>query len=223
MEFVCKKMIKEARLATTREHAIELDLNNSQPQIFLNLLKKLTGYSQNSFPMLEKYCANYQQSRRFVQDFLGISDSEAKKYMIKLFYGSKPTNNIPFIRKLFDEIDTGIKRLLQTDVCEQLKSDVCAHLDSYLNDRKHPMYSKLAYLLAEEESKILQAIVAEIEISCKVTPIRFIYDGCIFECPNISKKHEIMTVVSKISNKFGIGVKAIYHFITSIDTTYMHT
>ena len=107
-----QKLTKEARCVATRGHGIEIDMMNAQPQLFLNLLKSLDGYDKEHFSMLQKYCSHFKNYRRFISEYFDLPLGKAKTKMIQLFYGYISCGDIPFIRKLADEINFGIDQLL---------------------------------------------------------------------------------------------------------------
>ena len=105
------------------------------------------GKHFESYPMLLKYCSNRQDWRKFIADYCNLIISDSKEKLLKLFYCSAPGHEISFICKLEDEIENGIELLL--------KSEEYKYLDKCLRFRENPVYSKLAYILAEEEHRRL--------------------------------------------------------------------
>ena len=71
--------------------------------------------------MVEKYCLYYQHWRNFFVDYLNITHAESKQYLINIFFGFQPIHDIPFLRKLSDEIKAGVNQILEFKKLEELE------------------------------------------------------------------------------------------------------
>ena len=67
-------------------------------------LLKLGLWDAQKYPMLNKFTENYQAWRQAIADYEDISLADAKVELIRIFYGGKPTREIPFLLKVCDEV-----------------------------------------------------------------------------------------------------------------------
>ncbi|CAE7546453.1 unnamed protein product, partial [Symbiodinium microadriaticum] len=74
---------------------------------YRRLIKEQTykvAYLVEKYPMLNKFTENYQAWRQAIADYEDISLADAKVELIRIFYGGKPTREIPFLLKVCDEV-----------------------------------------------------------------------------------------------------------------------
>ena len=78
-----------------------------------------------------------------------------KKEIIRIFYGGRPSSDLPFLWKLEDEIEEAVDCILKMD---DFKKFEYAFLD-----RPNPKHSRFAYAIATKENEVLQHIITEIK------------------------------------------------------------
>ena len=109
-------------------------------------------------------------------EYLSIDLKEAKAEIIRIFFGGKPSCELPFLWKLKEEIDEAIDSIL---LLENFKN-----LQGYFNDRPNAKYSRFAYAIASKENEALNKIITEIELEVNAKPLCLIFDGVIIESRN---------------------------------------
>ena len=68
--------------------------------------------TDENYMMLYLYCTNYQDWRKFVQEYYNVTAKEAKIIITKIFYGGGVPDDVPFMVKLKNEIDEAVFSLL---------------------------------------------------------------------------------------------------------------
>ena len=77
---------------------IDFDMVNAHPKILLNMVREVSP--ETKFPFLEKYCANHDSWRASLGEYLGVPKAMAKVEITKIFYGARPTVELPHIMNL---------------------------------------------------------------------------------------------------------------------------
>ena len=116
-----------------------------------------------------------------------------------LFYGGKPSSNLPFLWKLKDEVETAVTNILQQEENHLL--------NSAFSNRDNPRYSKLSYFLADLETQLLHSILEDIEASTGLKPLCLIYDGAIIEADNSAKREALSKSLKECESKFNVKLK----------------
>ena len=73
-------------------------MKNAHPKLLLNEMREF--YPDVRIRPLERYCANYVRWRKAIGFYMGFSDDEAKIELTKVFYGARPSAELPFLMKL---------------------------------------------------------------------------------------------------------------------------
>ena len=73
-------------------------MKNAHTQLLLLEMKEHYPYFHT--PALERYCANYTQWREALARYAGCISDEAKAEITKIFYGSRPNTDLPFLMHL---------------------------------------------------------------------------------------------------------------------------
>ena len=69
------------------------DMVNAHPHLLVKVIK--AKGLQGDFCMLEKYCQYPSAWRAAIASYLEVDPGDAKIELIKIFYGSKPSSEIP--------------------------------------------------------------------------------------------------------------------------------
>ena len=99
--------------------------------------------------------------------------NDAKRKLIRLFFGGRPDRDLPCLWKLEDEIKETIEAIIRLDRFNKY--------NEILSNRSNPKFSRFAYLMAELENEILTKILDKVELQTGSKPICLIYDGAIIE------------------------------------------
>ena len=100
-------------------------------------------WDQDRLPLIQKFCANCKQVREGIAAYLNISIADAKLELIKLFYGARPTMQLPWTLVLSSEIVDASDLLL---ACPEL----AGHNATYAG-RPSSVFSGLRHPLAHRE------------------------------------------------------------------------
>ena len=73
-------------------------MKNAHPQLLLLEMKEHYPYFPT--PSLERYCANYTRWRESLARYAGCSSEEAKAEITKIFYGSRPSTELPLLMNI---------------------------------------------------------------------------------------------------------------------------
>lgn len=63
--------------------------------------------------MLQLFRKRFQAWRKALAQYLGVAEADAKKELIRVFYGGRPRHGIPWLRKLGHEVQTAANLILQ--------------------------------------------------------------------------------------------------------------
>lgn len=172
-----QKLSRVCRYIGLHGLGLDVDIVNAHASILLVLIfARCTN--MGNFSMLQRYCTYTAEWRKFVQKYFGVSKDNAKTELIKLQYGGQPTADIPFLRKLADEYKRAAQFLLS-------RPEYAAYTLMH-KDRKKPLFSKFASLMAAEERKMNDVIVAEVDAATGKRCMINIFDGDVFHCTSIA-------------------------------------
>ena len=107
-----QKLTKEARHAAFGSHCAEIDAPCCHPRLLVLKLKTWYLWDANKFPMLKIFVEHYQAWRACLAKYMNVDIDVAETELTRLFYGGKPTVELPFLLKLADEIQLAAKTLL---------------------------------------------------------------------------------------------------------------
>ena len=80
------------------EYSVDIDMENAHPRLLLNLAKETSP--ETKLPFLERYCAHYKRWRQALAEYLGAPIKVAKIEITKIFYGSRPAAELPFLTQM---------------------------------------------------------------------------------------------------------------------------
>ncbi|CAL1171366.1 unnamed protein product [Cladocopium goreaui] len=167
-----QKLTREAR-GKAFPHAIEIDAACCHPRLLLRKLRDMGLDEAGSFQMLRLFCENYKSWRSVLAQYLCIDVQEAKKELIRIFYGGNPRFDIPWLRKLGEEVQAAAHLILQ--------DHRHTHLSDLYNDRRHPEFSRLCSLLSFDEADLLDTIRTHAHVKMEVA----LFDGGIVSCTSV--------------------------------------
>ncbi|CAL1142580.1 unnamed protein product [Cladocopium goreaui] len=164
-----QKLTREAR-GKAFPHAIEIDAACCHPRLLLRKLRDMGLDEAGSFQMLRLFCENYKSWRSVLAQYLCVDVQEAKKELLRIFYGGNPRFDIPWLRKLGEEVQAAAHLILQ--------DHRHTHLSDLYNDRRHPEFSRLCSLLSFDEADLLDTIRTHAHVKMEVA----LFDGGIVSC-----------------------------------------
>ena len=98
--------------------------------------------------MIEKFTQHPQAWRQIVADYAGVSLKNAKAELTRLFYGGKPSLELPFLRKLAADVSRAAQAILQ--------HPASAPWENLYSARNNPEFSRLSE--AEVLSRLRQRL-----------------------------------------------------------------
>ncbi|CAL1131577.1 unnamed protein product, partial [Cladocopium goreaui] len=167
-----QKLTREAR-GKAFPHAIEIDAACCHPRLLLRKLRDMGLDEAGSFQMLRLFCENYKSWRSVLAQYLCVDVQEAKKELIRIFYGGNPRFDIPWLRKLGEEVQAAAHLILQ--------DHRHTHLSDLYNDRRHPEFSRPCSLLSFDEADLLDTIRTHAHVKMEVA----LFDGGIVSCTSV--------------------------------------
>ncbi|CAE7447303.1 unnamed protein product, partial [Symbiodinium sp. CCMP2456] len=184
-----QKLTREARHAAFGGHCVEVDAPCCHPRLLGMTLLKLGLWDTQKYPMLNKFTENYQAWRQAIADYEDISLSDAKVELIRIFYGGKPTREIPFLLKLCDEVQKAAEVLL--------RHPSSSHVVGLYQDRRNPEFSRLCSLLSFAEAKLLSIATESLGPRVQV----LIFDGCYVSSHGLSDDMDVEEACDECSKK----------------------
>ena len=184
-----QKLTREARHAAFGGHCVEVDAPCCHPRLLGMTLLKLGLWDAQKYPMLNKFTENYQAWRQAIADYEDISLADAKVELIKIFYGGKPTREIPFLLKLCDEVQKAAEVLL--------RHPSSSHVVGLYQDRRNPEFSRLCSLLSFAEAKLLSIATESLGPRVQV----LIFDGCYVSSHGLSDDMDVEEACDECSKK----------------------
>ena len=108
-----QKLTREARAIAFGSHCGEADAPCCHPRLLKHKMTELGLWDKTKFPMLDRFVAHYKDWRSCIAEYCRIDMEDAKTEIIRIFYGGKPSVEIPFLIKLCDEVQQAAHLLLQ--------------------------------------------------------------------------------------------------------------
>ena len=65
--------------------------------------------------MIKMYCNNYPEWREAISEYLLTNEVDAKKGLLRLFYGGLPACDLPFLRTMRAEIEQAVDIILNIE------------------------------------------------------------------------------------------------------------
>ncbi|CAK0823124.1 unnamed protein product [Prorocentrum cordatum] len=148
-----QKLTKQARAAAFQGHAVDVDFVAAFSRLGYREACRSASNS-TAYGIWRKSIMHAGAWRGSVQDYMEISDDEAKKEITKLFFLGTPTNELPPLCALWREVDEG-KRVI-------MDSPRFHYLHDQFDDRRTTGAARFAYAMFalgdEELAKLVEAI-----------------------------------------------------------------
>jgi hypothetical protein len=203
---------KPIRNYLLKEKYASLDIVNCHYSLALGLAKKWKVQCE----AIEEYVNNRESIIAKVIDIHpGLTRKWVKQMYLKLAYSNKlgSLDEYPLAIKLQDEMNT-LAVTAYNKYPEWHKLKLKEEYNS-LEEHKNRAYSLLAYLLQNEERKIMETVI-ELLGKCEVEVGVYIYDGLFINKDQYDQPEEINGALSKyIEENLGYKVKFSYEAIES--------
>ena len=183
-----QKLTKEARKELFA-HNVEIDASCCHPRLLRRKLQQLDLWEIENYKMLEKFCSHFQAWRSALSAYCNISTEAAKKEIIRIFYGGNPRNDIPWLRKLGQEVQSASSAILSHHTMEQWSG--------LYTDRSNPEFSRLCALLSFEEALILEKLHKCLGPRLSVA----IFDGGLINCNNLEDDILLSKACAQVSEE----------------------
>eukprot|EP00438_Fugacium_kawagutii_P010367 Skav231997 [mRNA] locus=scaffold719:439782:442514:+ [translate_table: standard] len=167
-----QKLTREAR-AIAFHHASEVDAACCHPRLLRRHLIELSLWNKDDFEMLDLFCDHYKQWRQVLSSYHSIDLSSAKTELIRIFYGGKPSCDLPWLRKLGHEVQVAAQRILSHPSSEPW-------LQLY-SGRSNPEFSRLSAILSFQEASLLDQLRGHDGVTMEVA----LFDGGYFQAQNL--------------------------------------
>ena len=182
---------------------LEVDIDNCIPTLVWNELVSIIGADDEDglaeFHMIELAVKNYRVWRAFLQEYLDVSASEAKKVLIGLFFTAFPKNDLPFLWSL--------RKLLASASQIILGSRSYEYLANKFSDRKNPRATRFSYALFGKEDHILSELQETLQrIIPRAAVLSYMFDGAIFKLP-ADEVDLVQDAVKVVSEKHQVTMK----------------
>lgn len=167
-----QKLTREARRAGYSSFCAEVDAPTCHPRLLMELVMKNQLDEKIDVQMLPLLCQYYKEWRSAIAEYFDTDIASAKVEIIKIFFGSKPEYDMPFLRKLATEVQAIARELLQLPEF--------AHYQNFYSDRRNPEFSRLSALISEQENKLLNTFL-DICASVDLRPNVLLFDWCLLK------------------------------------------
>eukprot|EP00435_Cladocopium_sp_Y103_P075957 s462_g70.t1 len=202
-----QKLTREAH-AKTLGYACEVDASCCHPRLLLRKLQVLNLEDAAGCTMLKLFCTHYQAWREDLAKYMGITIDEAKKELIRTFYGGKAKVDIPWLRKLGHEVMIAADLILQHHGHE--------YMHELYKDRSNPDFSRLCALLSFDEAELLDKVRLDPHVKMQVP----LFDGGIVSTSSILEEIYLMKAcINASASMIPIDVKQR----SAKDTSFLHT
>ncbi|CAE7307333.1 unnamed protein product [Symbiodinium sp. CCMP2592] len=178
-----QKLTREARKAAFETHCAEIDVPCCHPRLLVQKLMLYNLWDADKYPMLNLFVENFQAWRKCLAEYMEAPMDVAKTELIRIFYGGKPTVEIPFLLKLCAEVQQAATVLLQHPESMEFSA--------LFADRRNPEFSRLSALLSFEEAKLLTNVSAVVGSQMNM----LIFDGAYIKCFSLQAEIQIMLLV----------------------------
>ena len=112
-------MSKNERQAAFKDIDVEIDVGYAH-STFLLILANEAKVDEN-MTMLKHYCNIYHEWRRALSQYYSNRENKAKESLIRIFFGSLPRSDLPFLWKLRDEVEQAVDAFLVIEKYENLE------------------------------------------------------------------------------------------------------
>ena len=184
-----QKLTREAR-AVAFKHLVEIDAGCCHPRLLRRLLQKLGMWKVDEFAMLNLFCEHYASWRKVLACYLDVDLDVAKTDLIRIFYGGKPSCDVPFLRKLGAEIQKAATQILQHEYSSKWLVMYC--------DRSNPDFSRLSAILSFEEAAMLDRVRGHPGVSMSVA----LFDGAYIQCQTLGDEALLREALKMVTQEY---------------------
>ena len=175
-----QKLTREARFIAFGSHCAEVDAPSCHPRLLVWKLRESGLWDEDKFPMLSKVVQFYGHWRHCLAQYSECTVEEAKVELIRIFYGGRPSVEVPCLLKLCDEVQRAAVLLLKMPAAR-------VFADLY-EDRPNPEFSRLSALLSFEEAKLMHIMSEHVGDSVQL----LLFDGCYAECDGLAAELDVV-------------------------------
>ena len=183
-----QKLTREARQVAF-EHLLEVDAPCCHPRLLRLRLQKLSLWDEIAYPMVELFCSHYKKWRSALASYMEVQVEVAKKELIRIFYGGMPSIDIPWLRKLGEEVQRAAHAILA--------HESSARWVYMYTDRANPEFSRLSAILSFDEASLLDLFRAEPGVQLEVA----LFDGAYLQCQTMADKVRIQYCCQEAARK----------------------
>jgi len=175
-----QKLTKEARFAAFSRVCVEIDAPCCHPRLLHHKLDTCGLLDADQFPMLMNFVVNFDAWRQAIARYADVGIAEAKVEIIRIFYGGRPSLELPFLLKLAAEVQKAATLLL--------RQTFAAPWQQIYGDRRNPEFSRLSAMLSFQENELLNIVRSCVGDRLNV----LLYDGAYVHCTDLES--EILVV-----------------------------
>ena len=151
--------------------AFDVDLKNSIPSCCARLARRL-GLDEHC-TVLMKYVEHVDEWKSAVAEYYELTVDEAKRLILKVFFGGAPPDENPMLWGLIRDVSTVRDAVL------------AEYLTTVFTSRPRPTITRFAYALFAEEDALLRKLIHKITETMPTAHISaLIFDGCVVTFPS---------------------------------------
>ena len=169
-----QKLTREARKIAFA-HLVEIDAPCCHPRLLRWRLRKLELWEKDAYPMIELFCGHYKAWRSALASYLQADADVAKRELIRIFYGGNPSVDIPWLRKLGDEVQRAARAILNHTSSSRWS-------DMY-ESRANPEFSRMSAILSFDEASLLDLFYKQAGLEMQVA----LFDGGYLQCNSMAE------------------------------------
>ena len=185
-----QKLTREGRDIAFGGHCAEVDACCCHPRLLKHKLQALELWPVEKYMMIEKFTQHPQAWRQIVADYAGVSLKNAKAELIRLFYGGKPSLELPFLRKWAADVSQAAQAILQ--------HPASAPWENLYGARNNPEFSRLSE--AEVLSRLRQRLGDRLQT--------FIFDGGYVRCQSFSEEVALHSICHTSASGVQLVIKS---------------
>jgi hypothetical protein len=188
---------REARAVACSSTSLDCDFQASIPSV-CKLLAHRYEIADDCRSLL-LYVQHPQAWKSFISEYYEVNEDDAKKMILRTFFGGKPADGNPWLWGLLSDV---------IRIREKVLADAkFAYLGGMFCDRPNPLMSRFAYAVFSEEDALLEGLLERLFFTFQdaVVVSALMFDGLILACPNKEDMREDLVVcLSEFSQTAGI-------------------
>ena len=192
-----QKSSSGTRSAAYRGHAIDVDQDDCHGRLLYNELVTNGLYNDDEYLMVKLSTLHHEGWISALADILGVDLKSAKREIIVVRYGSVPRHDVPWLRKLSQQVLRAATALLRLPQY--------AHLNRMYGGRPNPLFSRLAALLSHPEASNLERIAEGLSQVGSV-PYCWMFDGGVFSCTPPYRRILVIDKLAELSEELQVDI-----------------